>query len=344
MDQLTTLRVFVTVGKLQSFTRAADVLGMPRSALSRAIVELEERLRVRLLHRTTRRVELTDAAREYFSACSRILEQIEVAHRDIMQDSLVATGTLRLVVDPVVVSSTLPRLIAGYHERAPHVRVDFTVSDRSTNFLDGRYDIGILQPELVGDVSAISRPLASAGLALVATPAYLRRRGVPHSPRDLASHTLLKAIESETRGPAKLHMREGTNTIEVPFDPSITGNGLVIRASALSGLGIALLPESAVAAELADGSLIRVLDQYPLEEASVDLALFYLHRSHLAARSRIFVDFCVEFFRREARVDAWSGSPVGTAPVVIDEEHPIPVAGRAVGHDSASCLTTCENA
>ena len=141
MDRLTVLRIFVAVARFESFTRAADSLGMNRSCISRAIADLDTRSNARLFNRTTRRVCLTDAAHDFYKCCESVLAQIEAAESRLKSDKQQLSGILRLLVHPIVAASDLPRILCGYKTRAPRVGVEITVSDTRSDIVAGGYDV-----------------------------------------------------------------------------------------------------------------------------------------------------------------------------------------------------------
>src|SRR5262245_55668592 len=182
---LNEIAVFTRVVQAGSFTAAAKVLGMPKSTVSRKVSDLEERLNARLLQRTTRKLSLTDAGRTYFDHGLRIVNELEEAERAVgsLQDT--PRGLLRVTAGPN--SAWLGDIVAEFLKRYPEVQLDLVCTARSVDLVEERFDLGIRAGTLA-DSSLIARSLGSATWFLVATAGYLRKRGRPRTPHDLAKH------------------------------------------------------------------------------------------------------------------------------------------------------------
>jgi len=297
MDQLIELRVFITLAKLKSFRKTADSLGMACSTVSRAISDLEGRTRMRLFNRTTRSVILTDAARKYYECCASILEQLDEAESHIVSETHESTGTLNLLVHPVLAAGDLVRLLGGYKELAPCVNVNITLSDKRIDFMTETYDVAIVPPEMVTTTSAVSRTLAMSSRILVASPAYLQAHGPIHHAIDLQEHTLLHPPDSNVETSRKIALFDGMQSMEIEPLTSIFCNELLLSACALAGLGVAAMSARSVEADLAAGRLEQVLPEYEMHNADVRLCLIYPSRHLVPARCRVFIDYAMHLLR-----------------------------------------------
>jgi DNA-binding transcriptional LysR family regulator len=301
MDQLYMLRAFVEAARHQSFSKAAVSLDVTTGSISKAIARLEASIQTRVLHRTTRSVSLTEAAQPYYLSCCRLLEELDEANRRITQERQVDSGRLRLVVHPMLVSETFSRLVSSYHAIAPNVKLMVSVHEGTANLYDGRFDMAILPPHLVEQSAVIRRTLSKSPRILVAAPGYLKQYGTPKAASDLASHFLLLDPGSRKKDTDFIDLLEDGKEVSVSPMSSMDGNEVLLRAAALTGTGIATLPEAMVREDIDMGHLAHILPQCSTSDSNVEICLFYLHRELLPARLRTFVDFCTEFFRSAAR-------------------------------------------
>jgi DNA-binding transcriptional LysR family regulator len=299
MDQLYMLRAFVSAAQYRSFSKAAVSLGVTTGSISKAIAKLEASVQTRLLHRTTRSVSLTEAAQPYYLSCCRLLEELDEANRRIAQEREVDSGRLRLAVHPMLVSKTFARMVSRYRAIAPKINLMVSVQEGVVNLYDGRFDLAILPPHLIEQSAVIRRTLSTSPRILVAAKDYLERYGTPKRASDLADHFLLLPPEARQKGTYFIDLIEdGMRTSVLPMS-SMDGNEVLLRSAALTGTGIASLPEAMVREDMLAGHLEQVLPQCATSVGGVDVCLFYSHRELLPARLRTFVDFCAEFYRSE---------------------------------------------
>ncbi|MGX7002376.1 LysR family transcriptional regulator [Caballeronia sp. KNU42] len=304
MDQLYMLRAFVAAARYQSFSKAAESLHVTTGSISKAIAKLEGCIQTRVLLRTTRSVSLTEAAQPYYLICCRLLEELDEANRRISQEHEVNGGKLRLVVHPMLVSETFSRLVRRYRAIAPNVSLVVSVQDGVTNLYDGRFDIAILPPHLVEQSAVIRRTLCRSPGILVASPAYLELYGTPENASQLVHHFLLVDPESRKKSADFIDLHEAGRRVSVSPISSMDGNEVLLRAAALTGTGIATLPETMVREDIDMGHLVHILPECTASDGNIEICLFYSHRELLPVRFRTFVDFCAEFFRAPARPGA----------------------------------------
>jgi DNA-binding transcriptional LysR family regulator len=319
MDQLYMLRAFVAAARYQSFSKAADSLNVTTGSISKAIAKLEGCIQTRVLLRTTRSVSLTEAAQPYYLICCRLLEELDEANRRIAREHEINGGKLRLVVHPMVVNETFSRLVRRYRAIAPDVSLLVSVQDDPANLYDGRFDIAILPPHLVEQSAVIRRSLSRSPRILVASPAYLQLYGMPESAASLSGHFLLVDPASRKKGAEFIELHEGGRRVDVSPMSSMDGNEILLRAAALTGTGIATLPETMVREDIAMGHLVHILPECTTPDSHIEICLFYSHRELLPARLRTFVDFCTDFFRAPERADVWDAIRV-PSPKNRDED------------------------
>jgi len=253
-DYLNDMALFVEVVKAKGFRSAADAMGMPSSTLSRRISALEKSIGLRLLHRTTRKIELTEAGQIYFERCQRIVEEARLAHEQLGGMLANPSGVLRvsLPVDFSVIY--LAPLIAEFAALHPGITFDLDLTPRRVDLVSEPYDVAIRMGESESS-QLIARAIATLTPRLYASPAYLKRAGEPEKPADLERHECLTLVKARS-----WTLHDGRKTATVPAGSRFTVNsaGMVLRLATL-GLGIILLPEEIAAEDLAGGRLRRVL-------------------------------------------------------------------------------------
>jgi DNA-binding transcriptional LysR family regulator len=289
VDSVSELQVFAKVVEQQGFTAAARALELPKSSVSRTVARLEDRLGVRLLQRTTRSLNLTDAGATFYGHATRILADIEQAERAVHSLAEVPRGTLRISAPLSFGSLFLGDLVADYMAQHHEVDVEVVLSDRLVDLIEEGFDL-VVRVGALRDSSLVARKLGQAARRLVASPAYLAEHGTPTEPADLSDHQCL-LYGYEATG-ANWRLAQGPEV-------AVTGrlrsnNGSVLRAAALKGHGIAFLPEFLVACDLHTGRLVELLPQH--EHAEAGIWVVYPHGRHLSAKVRAFVDLAVAAF------------------------------------------------
>ncbi|HQT77310.1 MAG: hypothetical protein B7Z80_26375 [Rhodospirillales bacterium 20-64-7] len=307
MDLINGLRTFARVVETGSFSAVAREGNTSQSAVTRQIAQLEEHFGVRLFHRTTRKLSLTDEGQDLVSRARHLLEEAEDLEERFGKNNGAAVGLVRIGLTVGAAMLLVPDF-TELLRRHPGLTLDLVVSERADDLITERLDLGVRfgQSE---DSSMVSRAVAVLGYAAVAAPGYLERCGAPTHPRELADHT---CIVHES-GPDSAHwLFTGPDG---PVDVEVTStlrsnNALVVRQAAASGYGIAMLGEPLILSELRTGRLYRLLPDYTIRERQVFLT--YPSRRHLPQRTRVVIDFLVEQFHtlesrlRDAR--AWGES------------------------------------
>jgi len=291
MDPITDIAVFVRVVELGSFTRAAEALALSKAAVSKSIGRLEQRLGARLLHRTTRKLTLTEAGDTFFRRGAAALAELNDAQQEISQLTQTPRGLLRVTAPTYLGSVTLAPLLHEFQERYPEVSLDLNLSDQQVDLVQERFDVAVRMSTLA-DSSLVSRRLAPCPIHIVASPAYLKRHGTPKSPADLRQHDCLTYSISRTPNEWRLRAPNGRwVTVDVK-GPLRCNNDFVIKQATLDGLGIAFFPSFFVEKEIADGRLVRILKDY--DGPAFFIQAVYASRHHLPPKVRAFVDFLIE--------------------------------------------------
>ncbi|SAK46927.1 LysR family transcriptional regulator [Caballeronia temeraria] len=308
MNQLQAMRVFLKVAETESFGRAAAALDLSNAVITRYVSLLEAHLNTRLLNRTTRSVSLTEAGRAYAEGCRLVIEQIEAMEASVASSSVDPSGTLKLVASASFSLLGLTPMLRGFRDRYPDVKLRLTLLHRPVDLVAEGFDVGIVVPHLVNSGTLINRPLMRVASVLVASPDYLARRGAPARPASLTAHEFL-APSTDIHGSAWSFTGSSGETESVEIDPAYAVNSShMLRQAALSGMGIAVLPQSYVAQDIESGSLVRLLPGYTLKDADKEVSIVYPGRRHVPAKTRSFVDFALAHFRDRELVEADSAA------------------------------------
>jgi DNA-binding transcriptional LysR family regulator len=291
MELLNDMAVFVEVVKARSFRRAADTIGMPNSTLSRRISGLEKAIGLRLLHRTTRRIELTEAGQLYFERCKRIVDEARLAHEQLGEMLAQPSGVLRASLPVDFANIYLAPLIAEFARRYPGISFEFDITPRRVDLVTEPFDVAIRIGESP-DSNLIARQLARLPRYFYASPRYLELFGEPNQPVDLAQHeSLLLRAQGDT-----WTLHHGDETVEVAVGGRFRLNSIgMIRRLATLDQGIAMLAEEIVAEDLAEGRLRRVLPQW--QGAPVPVYAITETRL-LPAKTQRFIEFLRESLGR----------------------------------------------
>lgn len=286
MDLLNDMALFVEVAKAMSFRRAAEAAGIPTSTLSRRISTLEKAIGLRLMHRTTRKIELTEAGQLYFERCRRIVEEARLAHEQLGDMLSQPSGVLRASLPVDFANIFLAPLIAEFAQRYPGISFEFDLTPRKVDLVSEPFDVAIRMGE-PADSNLISRQLARLTSHLYASPHYLEQRGEPSRPADLAQH---ECIGFPKGGQWILH--RGGKTVEVKVGGRFILNSAgMIRRLATLDLGIIMTAEEVVAEDLAHGLLRRVLPEWQGAPVSV----YALTETRLLpAKTQLFIEFLRE--------------------------------------------------
>ncbi|MDP4795355.1 MAG: LysR substrate-binding domain-containing protein [Rhodospirillales bacterium] len=291
-DPLEGMTVFAAVVEAESFTGAARSLRNSKAAVSTQIQKLEDRLGVRLLNRTTRRLSLTDEGRAFYDHCRRILDEAREAADALDSLNTVPRGLLRVNAPMSFGILHLGSAIADFMQSYPEIEIDLVLNDRQIDVVEDGFDLAIRIARLP-DSSLIARRLAPCRILVAASPSYWDRRGRPGHPSELKDHDAL--IYDYLSEPDTWTFNGPDGRISVNVQGRIrANNGEVLLQAAKQGLGVCLTPTFFCSDEVKNCSLETVLSEF--EDHSVSIYAVYPHRRHLSPRVRAFVDFLAERF------------------------------------------------
>ena len=288
MNPFEDMRLFCQVMESGSFTAAAEQLGLSKQFVSRRLIQLEDRLGVRLLNRSTRRLDVTPLGQSYYESALRLLSEVEQVEQGIAGQNSEPRGTIRLSAPLSFAMAHLGCLLPVFLQRYPQVSVEVDLSDRPVDLIGEGYDL-VLRIGTLGDSTLIARRIASVQRVYCASPAYLALRGTPQKPDDLAAHDCLpyghgRQVQWRFQSKGKLQSLNVSGRMRV-------NNGELLRDTAIAGLGVTYLPTFIVADALKDGRLVTLLDDFAPEPLTLS-AVYPQHRQ----RSRP-VQALVDFLR-----------------------------------------------
>jgi len=289
MDRIQLFRIFACVVDCSSFTRTADVLGIPRSTVSTAIQDLEARVGARLLHRTTRRVSPTQEGLAFYERCRRILEDVEDAETLFRHSAKDLIGRIRVDVPSRIGRLIIAPALPGFLLRYPRLHVELGATDRSVKLIEEHVDC-VLRVGLLDHSNLVARQLGELRLINVASPAYLESRGVPQHPSDLADHQAVHFVSPTTGRVEEWEWVENGDVRTCQVPGRVTANNAeVYIACCLAGLGLIQIPAYDVAGHIASGELVEVMPEHCA--APMPVAILYPYRQHLSQRLKVFIDW-----------------------------------------------------
>lgn len=294
MDRLDALMLFTRIVETGSFSRAAEMLGMPRPMATKAIKDLEARLGVRLLERTTRQVRATDDGRAYYERCVHVLSELDDAEASLQHVAANPRGTLRVDMNGTHAMKIVLPAIGDFRSRYPRIDLVVSSGDRLVDLVREGVDC-VIRAGTLRDSNLVARPLALMPQVLCASPQYLARFGTPRHPDDLADHQMVKFFASSGGIDYPL-----TLIVDgAPRDYSLAGWISVNDAEnyvlcALRGCGIVQLPRFHVEDDLQAGRLVELLPQW--QSPAMPLSALYPYRRQLSLRVRVFVDWLVQLY------------------------------------------------
>ncbi len=294
------LQAFLAVARLRSFSAAARELGVSRSAVSHAIQQLEEHVRVALLNRTTRSVSLTDAGRQLMASAAPAFGHLLGALDEVSAKPGEAVGRVRLSVPRSAVPFVIDPVVPTFRARHPRVEVEVSVDDRLVDIVAEGFDAGVRLSETIERDMVRVRLTEAFRFVVVAAPAYLARRGTPERPEDLLRHECITFRSQTTGAPYRWELERGARSWRVPVRGGIVANDEQVSLSlAAEGAGLAYAFEPAAMDHLGAGRLRVVLEQYAA--AVPGFFLYFPSRTHKSAPLRLFVDAASELAVRKVK-------------------------------------------
>ena len=300
MEDLQRMAIFAAVVEARSFSEAARRLWMSKSAISKAVTQLERSVGARLLNRTTRAMSLTEAGSLFHAHCVRIVDELEQARLAVGQFHSEARGLLRISASVAFGTLHIAPALPEFLARHPQVRIDMAIGDRLVDLAEERFDVAVrISREPAPNL--VARRLAAVNRKIVATPGYFARHGVPATPAELAAHNCLTYTHFNPQDTWRLRGPAGDITVPIQGNLRLNDDE-ALSAAVLGGLGVALLPTFIIGGDLQAGRLQAVLSDYVPSERHIHAV--YLPNRHLPASVRAFVDFLRERFSPEPYWDA----------------------------------------
>ena len=295
MDKFQEITTFTAVVDAGSFVKAAERLNTSKAAVSRHVVDLETRLGIRLLHRTTRKLSLTEEGELFYGRCKEILETLEGAENEVTSQSDDVSGHIRINAPYSFGIRKLAPLWGIFHQKYPKVTLDVTLSDRLVDVVDEGYDIAIRIAAL-SNSTMVSKKLTDTRIVLCASPKYLKEHGTPKKPADLVNHQVINYSYWAGKEEWSFDGPKGKESVHIkPFMQ--TNNGDTCLVAALANQGIVLQPSFIVGDAIRAGDLVEIMPQYK----SIELGIYAIFptRQHIAPKVRVLIDFLVDYFSKK---------------------------------------------
>lgn len=304
MDRFDAMHAFARVVEAGSFTKAADTLNMSKTTVTQLVQQLEARLRVKLLNRTTRKLSVTADGAAYYERVVRLLADMDDAETSLSSASALPRGHLRVDVPSPLARMILVPALPAFHARYPDIQLDMGVSDRMVDVIGDNVDCVVRGGELT-DRSLMARRVGDLRLGVYAAPRYLELAGTPLHPRELEDthHRIVGFLWSRSGKTFPYAMRLGEERIEVQARYVLSvDDGNAYLAAGLAGLGILWLPDYMAKGHLAGGELVRLFDGWQLD--SMPLYVAFPPNRHVSAKLRVFIDWVAELMAQHAPVEA----------------------------------------
>lgn len=288
------MRSFRNVVEAGGFSAAARRLGLSKAAISKQIAELEAHFGTTLLHRTTRRLNTTEAGRRYYEHCVRLLEELSEVEAELRHSQAEPSGKLRISAPVNFGNRLLGPVVCELTRRFPKLELQFDLSDRFVDLIEEGFDAALRIRTNLPDSSLKARRLCSIARSICAAPAYLKRKGIPKSPEELKQHDCL--IYTLSTSPRDWRFKAGNKMVTVRVNGAIqSNNGQFLMAPLLAGQGIACLPDFSVGEAIRGGKLRRILADFPVENH--DLYVVFPANRHQSPKLRAFMDVAARHLR-----------------------------------------------
>jgi DNA-binding transcriptional LysR family regulator len=292
MNQLDAMQIFVRVAELASYTRAAESLGMPKASMSTAVQQLESEFGARLLHRTTRKVQMTQDGRAFYERCKDLLADMDELQTMFQQGPQALRGRLRVDMPSTLARTTVVPQLPQFLRQHPLLELELSSTDRKVDLVREGFDC-VLRVGSAEDPNLIVRPLGAFPLLNCASPDYVRTHGMPSSPEDLAHHQLIHYVATLGGKSSGFEYHDGVAYRSVAMPGVITVNSAEsYQAACLAGLGIIQAPATGVRPLIDEGLLVEVAPHLRAEPMPV--SLLYAHRRNLSRRVQVFMSWVTE--------------------------------------------------
>ncbi len=303
MDQIQSIRVFARVVEAGTFTKAAESLDLPKGTVTKLVQQLEARLKVKLLNRTTRRVTVTPDGAAYYERTTRLLNDLDDIEASMTNAQAKPSGRLRVDVGTTVAREVIIPALSDFYRRFPDIQLDLGVTDRSVDLLADNVDCVIRGGELL-DQSLVARRIANVPLITVASPAYIRAHGTPTHPEQLdQEHTTVNYFSTRNGRPYPNEFEKDGQALEISgrYKLSVNESNAMI-AAVLAGLGVGQIAAFTALPLIARGELVQVLPEW--NSHAIPLYVVYPPNRHLSAKVRAFVEWAAELFAQHPQLSA----------------------------------------
>ncbi|MBV4519358.1 LysR family transcriptional regulator [Pseudomonas sp. SWRI74] len=304
MDRFDAMQAFARVVEAGSFTKAAETLHMSKTSVTQLVQQLEARLRVKLLNRTTRKVNVTADGAVYYERVVRLLADLDDAETSLSSASTAPRGRLRVDVPSPLASMILVPAMPEFHARYPDIQIDMGVSDRIVDLIDEHVDCVVRGGELT-DQSLMARRVGDLQLGVFAAPSYLQRLGTPVHPRDLedSEHRIVGFLWARTGKAVPYALRNHNESLEIKGRYVLAvDDGNAYIAAGLAGMGVLWLPEYMSKPYLARGELVPLFEGWQLDPMPLYVA--FPPNRHISRKVRVFIDWVAELMARHAPVQS----------------------------------------
>jgi DNA-binding transcriptional LysR family regulator len=288
MNRIEAMHIFVRVAELASFTKAADSLGLPKASASTAVQQLEAQLGTQLLHRTTRKVQMTQDGHRFYERCTSLLADMDELTSMFQQAPQSISGRLRVDMNSSIARRILPHL-AQFLRQHPQLEMELSCTDRRVDVVGEGFDC-VVRVGTLTDSSLIVRRLGMFPIANCASRAYLQEHGVPRELDDLQQHKMIHYVSTLGQRPPGFEYLDGDECRYVPVRGTLTVNSVeAYQDACLAGVGIIQAPRIGLTPWIEQGQLVEVLPQYHAEP--MPISLLYAQRRNLSARVQVFMDW-----------------------------------------------------
>lgn len=280
--------IFVKVVQAGSFTSAAKQLNMPITTVSGKVAALEKRLGITLLHRTTRKLNLTDSGEVFFKHCEKALDEIKAGESELSQSKSEIEGVLKITASLDVSQTLLPPILRDYLKRYPKVKIELIVTNRQVDLISEGIDLALRVGKLK-DSTLMAKKFMEAQACLWASPTYIKKHGSPQHPKQLAEHTFIEF----SRTPKKIRLTKNQSVVEVETSGQIIVDDMsTLKSFVLAGDGIGTIPNFICESEEKNGQLVRILPSWTW--GSFNLSFVYPPQRFVSAKVRSFIEFATQ--------------------------------------------------
>jgi DNA-binding transcriptional LysR family regulator len=308
MDRFDAMQAFARVVEAGSFTKAAETLHMSKTSVTQLVQQLEARLRVKLLNRTTRKVNLTADGAVYYERVLRLLDDLDDAETSLSSASTVPRGRLRVDVPSPLARMILLPALPAFHARYPDIQIDMGVSDRIVDLIGEKVDCVVRGGELT-DQSLMARRIGDLQLGVYAAPSYLQRLGTPAHPRELedSHHRIVGFLWARSGKALPYAMHSNGESIHIQGRYVLAvDDGNAYLAAGLAGMGVLWLPDYMSAPHVAQGELVPLFEEWHLDPMPIYVA--FPPNRHISIKLRVFIDWVAELMAQHAPITNRQGS------------------------------------